>query len=134
MKATFLRLLLGFYLLSLTGLRVNAHWCGDELTNFELFCHEGERHCACPAGEPEGCCREVNCNVGSTGQQLAQETRAAKATAAKRQLLAQPPLSFASTWEEGKVAASRRSLSYRARAWLDDEDSELYLRTRRLRT
>lgn len=134
MKTTFLRLLLGFYLVSLTGLRVNAHWCGNELTNFEWFCHEGDKHCTCPAGEPEGCCREVNCNVGTNGQQLAQETNIGKKMAAKRVAFARPVLASAFIWEQNKIVASRRSSSYRARAWLDDKDGKLYLRTRRLRT
>ena len=125
MQSVGIRLILFFYLLTSTGLKVTAHWCGSELTTFELACHEDDRHCACPVSEPAGCCSEIQCKLTGAQHQNSQQANAPVFT---RCLLAAHPLPIFLHGEFGTAIEEANEISYMAQTAEEGEGRYLYLR------
>jgi hypothetical protein len=61
--------LLFFYIISSTGLTVNLHFCGGDLSNFSVF--STPKKCAsCGKKNVAGCCKDLQVKLGNHESQL----------------------------------------------------------------
>ena len=57
-----------FYLLTVAGFNVSAHWCGEKI-NFISIDAAHNKKCTCTGQMPPGCCKDVHFYVKVTDSQ-----------------------------------------------------------------